>query len=164
MHSERYDIAATKPPGTTEEQTRIMMRNLLIERFQLRFRWEKRKTSVYALVPSKGGQKLTPASEDVGRTITFGGRRIVGKNEPMEALAAILMRKTDLPVVDRTGIAGQYDFTLKWSPDPDEKPGTLPDPAMMRALEEQFGLRLEARKEELDYLIIESGSKVPLAN
>jgi uncharacterized protein (TIGR03435 family) len=61
--TERYDIAAKVPPGTTKEQASIMMQNLLKARFGLAFHYEKRDFDVYALVVAKNGPKLKVASE-----------------------------------------------------------------------------------------------------
>jgi uncharacterized protein (TIGR03435 family) len=46
------------PEGTTKEQLKLMMRNLLIERFRLAAHFEKRDVAGYQLVVAKGGAKL----------------------------------------------------------------------------------------------------------
>ena len=53
-----YDVRAPIPAGATKEQVRIMLQNLLIERFKLTYHFEKREMPVYALVVSKNGPKL----------------------------------------------------------------------------------------------------------
>jgi uncharacterized protein (TIGR03435 family) len=56
LDSERYDISAIKPPGASDEQVRIMLQNLLVERFKLVLHREQKEMSVYALVVGNGGR------------------------------------------------------------------------------------------------------------
>jgi uncharacterized protein (TIGR03435 family) len=57
----------------------------------------------------------------------------------------------DRPVVDFTGLAGRFDLTLDWGP--------VDGPSIFSAMEEQLGLRLEARKMPLEVLIVDHASK-----
>jgi len=61
----------------------------------------------------------------------------------------------DRPVVDETGIAGVYDIKLRWSPDDREEKG----PSLFTAMQEQLGLRLEARKVPAKLVIIDKAEK-----
>ena len=61
IDSEKYAIAAKIPPGTTEDQFRVMLQNLLTERFKLALHHEPKELSVYELIVVKAGTKLTPA-------------------------------------------------------------------------------------------------------
>ncbi|MEO8368141.1 MAG: TIGR03435 family protein [Candidatus Solibacter sp.] len=54
----RFNVEAKVPPGATADQVKVMLRNLLAERFKLAFHYEKRETQAYALVVAKGGLKL----------------------------------------------------------------------------------------------------------
>jgi uncharacterized protein (TIGR03435 family) len=54
----RYNITAKVPPGTTKEQFKLMFQNLLVERFKLAYRYEKKESDVYDLVVTKGGLKM----------------------------------------------------------------------------------------------------------
>src|SRR5262249_10590709 len=58
----RFDIVATLPTGTTKEQAREMLLNLLKERFHLAYHQEKRMFDLYTLVVAKGGPKLKDAA------------------------------------------------------------------------------------------------------
>jgi uncharacterized protein (TIGR03435 family) len=58
LDTERFDINATMPPDTTKEQFRVMLQNLLAERFKLTIHWETKELPVYSLVVNKGGPKL----------------------------------------------------------------------------------------------------------
>ena len=70
-------------------------------------------------------------------------------------------RSIDRPVVDQTGIEGAFDFTLEWSPDQKSEDS---GPAIFTALEEQLGLRLEARKLPVSILVVDSVSRTPTDN
>src|SRR5262249_26876445 len=59
--SERYEIDATVPEGTTVEQFRLMQQNLLKERCKLAVHFEKKELPGYELVVGKGGLKVQPA-------------------------------------------------------------------------------------------------------
>ena len=58
MQSARFTISAKVPEGATKEQFRLMMQNLLIDRFQLKFHYEKKETQSYELVVLKNGPKM----------------------------------------------------------------------------------------------------------
>jgi uncharacterized protein (TIGR03435 family) len=86
----------------------------------------------------------------------------------MTRLAEALARVLGRPVVDETGLAGKYDFRLEWTPADTEPlmqmPGAMPDPAgqpaelgpsVFAAIQEQLGLRLEARRAPVQVMVID---------
>jgi uncharacterized protein (TIGR03435 family) len=91
------------------------------------------------------------------------------RQEPISVLAQRPEPGDDLPVVDRTGLNGKYDFTLEYSL---EFPGAgggngsdSPDaPGLFTALQTQLGLQLERRKVPFDVLIVDSVDKAPAEN
>lgn len=185
----RYDIAAKVPPGATKQQAKIMMRNLLAERFQLQIRRETRNLSVYDLVIAKGGAKMKPSSGDSGEpagtwdrskigsdgfpqappntpgiftTYMEGRAKATGQKQSLSKMVTMLTGLMDRPVIDATGLKGDYDFTLLWSLDygPD---GDISE-NIGAALQQQLGLRLAPRKMPIDMLIVVSALKVPKEN
>jgi uncharacterized protein (TIGR03435 family) len=60
----KFQLTATVPKGATKEQYRLMLRNLLTERFQMKAHMEKQESDVYVLVIGKNGPKLTEATEN----------------------------------------------------------------------------------------------------
>jgi uncharacterized protein (TIGR03435 family) len=115
MDSERYDIVATMPADTPDPQVLLMLQNLLQERFQIKLHREQKETAVYALVVDKGGPKLQESVEGTPPGVQLGGI-LKAKNRSLGDLAAILMRWTDRPVVNLTGLDGHYDFELDLNP------------------------------------------------
>jgi bla regulator protein blaR1 len=176
LDSDRYDIVGKGPdPKATNPEVWEMMRSLLIERFNLRFHVESRSLPVYALIVAKGGPRLKrpedgPCAEAIQAHLTCGdigypafGVSIV--NMPVGALRSALARKLqDRPIVDKTGITGNYDAAVRWLPDditPDALANIPPqdrpeDVSLFTALERQAGLRLEARKENVQVLVVDS--------
>jgi uncharacterized protein (TIGR03435 family) len=68
LDGERFDIVAKIPQGTTKEQFRLMLQNLLAERFKLALHHETKELPIYALVVGKGGPKLKVAVEEDATT------------------------------------------------------------------------------------------------
>ena len=145
--SEGYDITATMPAGTSNDDLRAMIRALLEERCKLVAHRDTKETSVYALVVAKGGPKLTATAQGT----KYGVQRRTGHIETHRTSIANFLRTlgtaVDRPVLDRTGIHGQFDITLDWSAET--------GPSIFTAIEEQLGLRLEARKMPVEYLVID---------
>ncbi len=157
--SERFNIVATVPPGTTEEQFRLMLQNLLADRFKLTLHKETRELPVYSLLIAKNGPKLkkatpdpppdandagggnpgAPLKKDVegypmlrrGMTMAITGDRARLANKAhMDWLVDMLASQTGRPVVDATGLTDEYEFTLSWIPQPPGAgPAIVEDPA-----------------------------------
>ncbi len=163
MDSERYDIAATMPANTPDAQVPLMLQTLLQERFQIKLHREQKETAVYALVVNKGGPRLKEAVEGTPPVVQLGGV-FRAKNRSLNDLASILMRWTDRPVVNLTGLDGYYDFELEWSHDAAPSSGPASDPNGPLSALPQFGLRAEKRKVPLEFLVIDHAEKVPIAN
>jgi uncharacterized protein (TIGR03435 family) len=62
-HLKDYDISATFPPNTRDEQVHLMLQRLLADRFKMVSHWETRETPVYALTVPKGGA----ANSEIGK-------------------------------------------------------------------------------------------------
>ena len=64
LESERFDITAKVPKGATKAQSRLMLQNLLEERFKLKLHHSTREMPIYALVVAKNGPKLKESVDD----------------------------------------------------------------------------------------------------
>jgi len=154
MSRETFEIAAKVPPGSTVEQVRLMLQNLLVERFKLQVHRETKEMTSYSLTVAKGGPKLNPhadAPPPAGAAIPrrdepvrarfdakgypilppgIGFGELNGKaraqlnNSDLAGLVRRLSRQLDAPVRDATGLDGKYDIALFWSTRP---PGAEPD-------------------------------------
>ena len=109
-------------PKLTDRQLQAMLIPLLADRFHLRAHLQPKIAPVYDLVVARGGLKLKlDPSELTGNGWNIDGEDTVkvlsGKNMTMEDLAAALSDETDRKVIDKTGLTGHADITLKWSDD-----------------------------------------------
>jgi uncharacterized protein (TIGR03435 family) len=174
LSSERYDIVAKASKPVGEDQLMQMLQPLLAERFKLALHRDKKDLTVYALVVDKNGSKLAKAKDEGDTKIGMGGRRLTAQHISLAQFANLLSLRTDRPVVDRTGIVGNFDITLTWMPD---APAVAPavgggepnsdntsDPSIFTAVREQLGLKLQAGKEPLEVLVIDHAEKIPTEN
>jgi len=171
INSTRFDIEA-KPstPTSGNLQIRLRLQRLLAERFQLRMRKEQKPMPIFALVTAKNGPKMKEDSTmgDSGLKTGSGRGILTATRVDMPTLAQFLSEgQTGRPIQDMTGLHGTYDFRLEWTPDP-TAPGTTPpaDPSgisIFTALQQQLGLRLEARKGSEDYFVV-TRAELPSAN
>ena len=162
LDSALFNIDAKSPAGATARQIPEMLRALLAERFKLECHRETRTLPEYALVVTKSGPKLQAASEAEKRlTLTSSGDRMIkGTGARMSDLVHLLTGVVGAPVVDRTGIEGQYNFSLEFAPllgAPDDR---LPD---VFGAVQQLGLELEPIKGPVEVLVIDS-AEMPAAN
>jgi uncharacterized protein (TIGR03435 family) len=171
----RYDVnatpgtrpqgAAVPPPGWTN--VRFKVQALLKDRFQLQLHRETRIGPIYSLAIAKGGIKSSAlsATQSPHRGINAGQRTMLGEAASMADVAYKLSRLLGRPVVNNTGLEGNYDFKLEWTADPgpsapDGAPAeTSLGPSLFSALQQQLGLRLEATKGPVDVLVIDHADK-----
>ena len=153
------------------DQRQAMLRQILAERFGLTVHRENREIPVYALSVAKGGAKLKESAIDPA--VAASARRGGGVQMSMGMIAAhectipyflsMLSRQLGRSIIDRTGLAGNYDFTLRWNPDngattsSNDPAGTQADalPSIFSAVQEQLGLKLESTKAPADVLVID---------
>jgi uncharacterized protein (TIGR03435 family) len=179
------------------DQRRAMVLPLLADRFNLKYHRETRELPIYALVVAKGGLKMKPSAPDppptsddgskpdappkpgdpaandkprMGRhSLMMNGRghlESTGTNTTM--LGHILSSQLGRTVEDKTGLTGNYDYALQWTPDDvgapmggDTGPGKgdvssdAGGPTLFTALEEQLGLKLESSKTTVDVVVID---------
>jgi uncharacterized protein (TIGR03435 family) len=149
-----------------------MLRSLLADRFKLRVHRTNKQSSVYEIVIAKGGPKLKPfkkaelgAGHDSGVTSRRGVNEFVGVSLPY--FAYFLSKYVGRTVIDRTGLSGRYDFTLRWNRMAGRfrmgfhsKPGIPPKvdsagPSIFIAMKEQLGLKLKPAKGPVQVLVVD---------
>lgn len=167
---EQYDITA-QPGGEGQpspRQWRTMVRKLLVDRFKLSAHVEKRSISVYELSVRDAPRSLAPGTGDPGGPPNLAMRaqgRFAASNASMGDFAGELGAFLDRPVLDRTDIAGRYDFTLAWTIDefqsarlkafPVPQRGNGDVPNLFTALREQLGLQLDTVNAPAEVLVID---------
>ena len=161
----RFDIVAQAPPDTPREQLLLMLQALLAERLKVALHHEQRELPFLALVVGKNGSKLRAAKLDAG--IAAGPQilgRIVSDRMSMSLLASLLSRFERQIVIDKTGLSGLFDVNLQWTSDRIGASATDGKASIYTAVQEQLGLRLEARKGPLDVLVVDFAQRVPSDN
>src|ERR1700733_7280609 len=68
----RYDIVANAPGPASDDQMKLMLQTLLLERFQMKVHKETKNLDVYALLPGKGAPKLQKPTEDEQTSLGAG--------------------------------------------------------------------------------------------
>jgi uncharacterized protein (TIGR03435 family) len=218
LDMERYELTATMAPGTTKDQGAVMLQNLLADRFGLKLHKETKELPLYELVVGKNGPKLKAHVDDpnapkllepgagplpLGKNgvpvvppganlmmISNGKLHIMSNKATTGHLADTLSDNLRTPVVDKTGLTGEYDIDLEFSadglagippPPPGAGPGGLgpgpgPGPApgaggdagdpisLTAAVQEQLGLRMDQKKGPVEILVIDHAEKVPSEN
>jgi bla regulator protein BlaR1 len=177
LDSERYDVLAKpeqvagQPLDRSMGMTRLRTQALLADRFKLILHKETRQLSIFRLLVDKDGPKhLQPPKGDKQDLVT-NGHHITCQAASMEFFARnFLTGELGGPVIDQTGIKGNFDFSLDWVSDnnPPRRPAdtveqpTAADPAgpsLFSALREQLGLKLEAGKGPVEVLIVDHAAK-----
>jgi uncharacterized protein (TIGR03435 family) len=166
--TDEYDIDLVAAEGVQVNQCEeAVLAELMADRFKLKFHREQRTMAVYVLEVAKNGPKLKAAAEDEQENSGCEHLGVCSFRKRTLANFARFMQFVvmDRPVVDKTGIAGEYDFTLKWTPDESQfngmgfhvpvPEGTTPLPELFTAIQEQLGLKLEPQKIPAEVLVID---------
>ena len=160
----RFDVIAKAAPETPRDDELRMLQALLNERFKLAFHREPREMSYFALVAGKNGPKLEPEKENATPFNGNGLSYIAQPHLSMLMLGTLISRfELHAPVIDMTGLAGRFDVKLEWSP-ANARPDAPAGPSIFTAVQEQLGLKLEARKGPVEVLVIDHAEKVPVEN
>jgi uncharacterized protein (TIGR03435 family) len=160
---EGYDVIATAP-GATSDQMRLMLRNLIDQRFQMKSHWETRDTQCYVLTRGKAEPKLKPSEGEPSLGGRGGGPMF--HNQPVSRFTFLLTRRLARPVLDETGLTGTYDFSVDLSglgfngAEPPDNGG----PSIFSAVQADLGLKLQAARRPIKILIVDSANKSPTAN
>jgi bla regulator protein BlaR1 len=169
LDSERFEVMG-KPPDSPDaasgaQVVRLRTQSLLADRFHLVLRRETKEMPVLVLTVAKNGPKGLKASSAGSPDYVTNGHHLDCQRVSMETFGKFLARQTGRSVTDKTGIVGDFDFTLDWTPD--EGPaGTPADggaaqqfPPFFLALQEQLGLRLEQQKGPVEVLVVERAER-----
>ena len=199
--SDRFDIEAKVDPADAPKMKDLtlnerwaMMLPVLYDRFDLKFHREMRDLQVYTLVVAKGGSKMQAVQTDapdskggMGRAmmrLSSEGMSLEAHGASMESLAHAVAQQLGSTVIDKTGLTGRYDYSLKWATGPGSgsmgstgifelgagpsmmhpaesgapaggEPATSTAPSLFTALQEQLGLKLVTQKAPVEVVVID---------
>jgi bla regulator protein blaR1 len=159
-------------------QKQQMLIALLADRFGLICHQETRELHTYVLLIAKNGPKMRQSTTEQDEPDPNGkhtlpllrmeGTKIEASGAPIESLVRTLSGILESTVIDQTGLAGRYDYTLQWSsddavyapiPNRTESSGVSPPghdrPSLSTAIQEELGLRLVKQKAPIDVIVID---------
>jgi uncharacterized protein (TIGR03435 family) len=173
------------------EDLRAMLKQLLIERFQMKVRTEDRPIPAYTLYAVKPKMKTAdpaertkcfegpgPDGKDPRNTQPILNRLVTCQNMTSAEIAEELQHQAGGyiygPVLDKTGLQGAYDFTLSFSsvnrtngvPQPKDSESDAIDPSgamtLYDAVSRELGLKLVKEKRPMPVLVIDSMQEKPV--
>ena len=162
LESERFDITAKADDAIDEATMKQMLQSLLADRFSLTFHREPRQMKVILLTVVGNHQGLKPASAPDAKPFRQNSANgTVAKSMPIGEFADFLSGPLQIPVVDRTGLTGKYDFVLDFTPYLPE-PGKNMDPGrpdataiVKAAMQDQLGLKMTGSTAPVEVLVID---------
>jgi len=194
LSADCFEIVASIPAGATRDQVPAMLQALLAERFKLATHKEARQRSGYALLMDKHGPKFKESGESAKSGPTAGQVRFgagpgafgIKGSMTMTSLARFVSNRLGSPVEDLTGLPGRYDIDISWAADPSlersgpfasasaathpdsavgaANPAAAPAAGIFAAFRDSLGLKLEARKQQVEVLVIDRVERVPTGN
>jgi uncharacterized protein (TIGR03435 family) len=170
INDDQWDIEAKAPSDVlftwTESENPYlagplarMLQTLIEDRFQLKLHREAKQLSVYELTVARGGPKLRRSADQIKTRVSetkLGAGFVDVPGQPFRNFVYFLGRQLDRPLIDKTGLQGLYDVTLRWTPEPTEASRPSDLPTLFTAVQEQLGLKLESSKGPVDMFVIDS--------
>lgn len=173
LASNRFDILAKADHDATENEMKQMTRALLADRFGLRVHLESKEMQAYVISVGKSAPKLFPPQEGETHNMRFtmtpgpdqkaGTFHIVATRFSLSQLADVFARRLDRVIVNRTGMNGEYDFTLDLTPD-ESRTSPIDQSLLLAALRQQIGLNVQSEKTAVDYYVIDRAEKTAAGN
>ena len=164
LEQQEYVVNA-KPEGETGPSYKELMpllQQLLKQRFHLAYHRELQKMHGYALVIAEGGPRLKASGKTETAHAYILRDGVQARDMSMPELATLLkLAFGGRPVVDRTGLTGNYDVDLKYAP-VDDPNSSLP--SVFTALREQLGLKVEKRDVPVNMFVLDHIDRIPTAN
>jgi uncharacterized protein (TIGR03435 family) len=181
IKKDRFDIQAKIPDDTPAyDWTQLMngqaaevarmIEGLLTDRFRFQAHHETREMPIYALTVSPKGHKLgQPEASSAASHILVSPSEANGERSfQFEALHSSMKDLCDFfsscmkrPMIDRSGLVGKFHVTLNYDANP-LTPGDfteLAGPELFRAMQDQLGLKVEAKRGPVEILVIDHAER-----
>ena len=142
---------------------RAMLLAVLVDRFGLKAHIEIRSLPLFELTVLPTGPRFAKTDNaPEGHNVSVRNRSLEAHGMSIASFAGTLSGQLHKTVIDKTGLAGEYDVKLKWSAE-DADPQTATDPDLYTALQEQLGLKLRPAKGPVPTLVVDH-IELPSAN
>jgi bla regulator protein blaR1 len=197
VSTEKFDIdvklpdsavgdASKNPGGIGIQQLHLMLQALLADRFKLTLHRETKDLPIYELVVAEGGPKLKEAGPaymnpngingpegalPLKAKFKMGPGELTDQGSTLADLVEQLSWQLGHTVLDKTGLTGNYDFSLRWTPGESEagmsklmggklssdsaSASASSGPSLFTAIQEQLGLTLQPQKAPMQVLVID---------
>jgi uncharacterized protein (TIGR03435 family) len=173
MATDRYDIVAKADGNATDDQMKLMMQTLLADQCKLKIHHESKDLNVLVVSLGKTAPKLFPPKDEEVHAIRIGQQtgagqkvnsyHVIATRFSLTQLTDTFSRQLGQVIVNKTGLDGDYDFTLDLTPD-ESQPNPLDPSILLSALREQLGLNVKSQKSEVEFLVIDGAEKVMAGN
>jgi uncharacterized protein (TIGR03435 family) len=173
----RFDVSARALAGSNPEQAKLMLQTLLAQRFSLKVHKDSKELPGFVLSAGSGKTKMKPAADAAAPPNCQGQpqtpspdtvpQQVVDcRSMSVDDLARIIVNMANASgkALDKTGLEGKWDFTIKWTP-----PGLLARAgadgiSIFDAVDKQLGLKLERGKVPQPVIFVDSVNEAPTPN
>ncbi|HXR97241.1 MAG TPA: TIGR03435 family protein [Terriglobales bacterium] len=155
VSSDFYDIDATTSAPVSTAEMRVLLRSLLIERFDLHFHYESKSIAVYFLSQDGAGPGLRPAGPTSSSypRISSSRNRFTVSNASMDDIASSLADIVHRPVFNRSKQAGNFDFDIDFAAT--DLSADTDHASIFTVLRQQLGLKLTPGKASVKMFILD---------
>jgi uncharacterized protein (TIGR03435 family) len=181
LDSDRFDVSARAPAGSTPEQAQLMLQALLAERFGLKLRKDSKELPGFVLSMGSGKPKMKPAADASAPTSCQGQPQTAPPSPdtiPQQVVDCHSISMDDLARIagqvasvntpgtglNKTGLDGKWDFTIKWTPTGLLARAGADGVSIFDAVDKQLGLKLEAGKVPVPVIFVDSVNEAPTPN
>jgi uncharacterized protein (TIGR03435 family) len=177
LERNRFDLAAKAPQGTSNDNLKLMLQQLLADRFKLVIHNDARAMGGYALTlgkekhklkeasgPGSGCQGNPPPNPPPPVPITTGACKGVTMEQFAQLLRQIANGYVNAPIQDKTGLQGYWDFDVKFTPFQVLQRAGADGVTIFAMVDQQLGLKLEQASVPTPVLVVDSVNAQPTAN
>jgi uncharacterized protein (TIGR03435 family) len=179
LDTDRFDVSARAPAGSTPEQAKLMLQTLLAERFSLKLHKDSKELPGFVLSMGSGKPKMKPAADASAPPGCQGQPQTAPPSPdtiPQQVVDCHSMSMDDLARIagqvannngnglNKTGLEGKWDFTVKWTPTGLLARAGADGISIFDAVDKQLGLKLEAGKVPIPVIFVDSVNEAATPN
>lgn len=178
LELDRFDVIAKAPPSATQESVKLMLQNLLADRFKLVVHTGSKPLQVFVLSLGRGKPKLkqsegtgapgcqSPPNQAPPEPGVIRNAVVQCHNMTMEKFAPQLRGMAGAylganPIVNQTGLEGTWDFDLTWTAKALLPAAGADGISIFDAVDKQLGLKVELQKIATPVVVVDSVNQKP---
>jgi uncharacterized protein (TIGR03435 family) len=177
LDTDRFDVSARAPSGSTPDQAKLMLQTLLAQRFSLKFHKDSKELPGFVLSTGGGKPKMKPAADAAAPPNCQGQPQTPSPDTvPQQVVDCHSMSMDDFAriagqiannnssALNKTGLEGKWDFTIKWTPPALLARAGADGISIFDAVDKQLGLKLERGKIPQSVIFVDSVNEAPTPN